>query len=172
MKTLYFTFCLISTISFSQTKFDEKQILKQEVQNYQHDVDMDTILVNKMILPYEKDFITDFKFQAERTGMSKNEIENIFGKDGEKLFKACSAKYWKRKSFEGLKVIVHDEKNNKRNVRNKLSYEFGISKLLIREDKKFAIIQTQSSQMGGILNVYKYSDDGWVFYKSITISYS
>ncbi|HLA56410.1 MAG TPA: hypothetical protein VK623_09935 [Flavobacterium sp.] len=171
MKKLIFLLFCVANI-YAQPKNVEIEIIKQEISRYQKNVDMDSILVNKKVLPYEKGFLENFRVQADRIGMTQNEIEEIFGRGDEQPYKTCKARNWSKKSFENLKVIFYNGNDNAKNVRGKLRYQIGISKVLLRKDKKFAIVQLESMYTGWVVNIYKYTDQGWVFYKSVTLGYS
>lgn len=137
----------------------------------------DSILINKKILQEDRT-IEDLAYWVVNTQkMTDIEAKEIFGKKGSLSFMSDNKNdVWNYENFSGFKVALFDEKYTNA-VTNKNSEKIGvgtfnilsISKPMIREDKKYAIIKTSSESQGGVLSIYKLVGKKWQFLKQIPL---
>jgi hypothetical protein len=153
---------------------DERAVFELEVSRNDNSTHLkrfvgDSLLVNRSILPYQKTF-GEFKSWCIATKtLNEQEADEIFGSKPDKLFRLKhDGKEWTSQDFQRRIVSLFVESEPRQ---QNLGF-FGtlsISVPVIRKDKKYALIQVDNIQEGGLLRVYKKTSQGWIFYKTINL---
>lgn len=127
----------------------------------------DSLLVDKDVLPnYTIDKLINMGLSSK--SLVKEEVGEIFGtKPAESFQLKHTTLKWQTRNFKKtiVKLYSDNDKNQNLNFFGLLS----ISVPVIRKDKKYAIVQVENIQEGGLLRVYKKTPKGWVFYKTINL---
>jgi len=177
MKNTFFYFLLVSQLFYPQVKKSDinsiytNEIVKYHTQlNYKDD---EKVVISLAKITYEEYIFKSIKTFASDSGLSDTEINEIFGKNIYDLYnlKNKSNDKWCKNSFKNIEVELYDAEGKPKNIGFKSMQVMGISKVVVRKDQKYALVQTVSDANGGVLSIYKATENGWEFYKNIQIFY-
>ncbi|WP_159801181.1 hypothetical protein [Flavobacterium sp. MK4S-17] len=132
----------------------------------------DSLILNKEILFLEK--VNDLKqwlVMAEK--LTNDEITEIFGNS----FTIYEKNQWSNRDFSGINVLLFDNQkysesiniNNQEKTGIGIGNKLAVSLPVIREDKKYALIKTESETDGGLLLIYINQNGKWQLYKTIQL---
>jgi hypothetical protein len=153
---------------------DQRTVLELELQKKQNSHGAirevgDSLIVAAEILPYSKNLDELKSWVIEARCLSKADAEEIFGPDPVKSFSSVMVnRKWTHKDFPRRVVTFYDDERKNRQSLSIFNI-FSFSVPIIRNDMKYILLQTSDNHNGGVLHIYKHSDDGWVLYKDVQL---
>ena len=139
----------------------------------------DSIVLHKDIWHFESSFSEFKSFCIASEGLTAPQAEEIFGRTPDKNFqKNTLPRSWNTTDFPGQKVFLFDNNihvlySTTRSQKNEVAIGTGmilsLSHPSVRDDGKYALIETFSQAYGCILSIYKKNETGWELYKLIIV---
>ncbi|KOS06462.1 hypothetical protein AM493_10755 [Flavobacterium akiainvivens] len=182
----WLVFLITVSISSAQNKDAEMNILKLELTQYPDLVNQSLSLADTIVIRPEtanfNDNIAALKTWCLKTGeLTQEQANEIFGEIPEKSYpKPNCPSIWSKDIFKGQKVILFDKNihttyTTQRNKETKKVVGINILSLTcpwIKNDGKYALIETFSEHYGGILSIYKEMDGKWHLIKRFQLYYT
>lgn len=186
MKYISLLLLLIGQLAVCQNNFpaEDKQILGLEVQRHEAILGNqeiaspfigDSVLVSKSVLKPEG--MKRLRTVAADSIATPSELLEIFGTEEEAVVYTPNidkGTVWPDDTFPEYKAVLFSKakyKNRKKEFAALASSDMlFISRPMINKERTYAMVQTRSKKTGKKLSIYKYSSEGWTFYKSFLIS--
>jgi hypothetical protein len=179
LKKLLFLFLALSFYNCKAQSTDQKEILRQEIakkrSQYSYSTSTivdDSLVVAKKVLGYEKN-IEDMIFWLVNVQMlTENEAKEIFGNNSKDFLlpNVIENAGWTNNSFPNNKIKFYKEdSDNKKSYQNFILHPIRFSFPLVRKDRKYALLEIESENDGGVLCIYKLVGKKWELFKQIPL---
>lgn len=178
MKKLLFLFLALSFYNSKAQSTDQKEILRQEIakkrSQYSYSTSTivnDSLVVAKKVLGYEKN-IEDLRFWLVNVKMlTEKDAKEIFGNNSKDfLLPSIDNAEWTNNSFPNNKIKFYKEDpDNKKSYQNFILHPICFSLPLVRKDRKYALLEIESENDGGVLCIYKLVGKKWELFKQMSL---